>query len=547
MVKSFSFVFLMVIAMLLGYSCGEQFSTNHENNNKNSRKLALPSEFVQEYVIPELTPDGNNDVSLDENFRPYEMITGCADNPCDVTEFCGIDDACHTMSCDQIYQYGITNFTRYNPDTSEQLKCIRFDSPDDENGDRSFFYDGEDYACPENGNLPLIVSYDCGPNVFSNSCEPVVDGTVTTTPTVRVNRKCVAKTTEQNYFSCYDIAPGTDLNEYFADYIAAVNDITMNNENNASMTCTNVETNEAESPVHLYGGLVSFSAHTSSDSFVELGFGNGLPFGQADEVTFNQMLAASIVQVSSQRFLSLDPTFPDRCIVDNGCEYRDFCGSDERCHLRNCDGYYDHGPSSWTGNKTDEAGALVCEFDGSFSDDPTAACDEADYPFFVRAQCPANGYSTTCDDENYVPEFSPVKHCITFNRKCTAQPNSKQTFTCYDIAVSTNLTTYTQPYVDSLASNPNMCDDGGNKHDVVHVVTSELVWDDGCETTQFQVFEKFDPQLALQNVINIRIEGEFLGTSAASTLRPSSHRGHHYFWIPFFGSFLYYYCISIIV
>lgn len=558
-------VVVVVMALLIDKSFGKLSSNNDDGYHQyrsRTKFTMMPSEFISEEIPAELDSD-NDAATTPADFVPFGT-NGC-DAPCDKAQFCGNDNRCHDYSCDEIYEFGHTGFTRYSPDTSEKLHCVTFDddsSPDDDgddgsttgSSDLSFFYDGEDFACDDR-RLPYVVRYGCGSSTSSSaSCnsDPLSkegSGSSPTPVVLRANRKCTAQTTQQNYFSCYDIAPETDMDAYFANYIAAVD------ASNNTTSCASEGDGTSTSPVHSYGGSVLYSAHKDTH-WVGKELGNGLPIAEADGVTFNQALASSFVEVHSERFHTLEPEFPNRCADDGGCKGNEVCGRDNKCIVGNsCSFYYSYGLSDiWPGTNSNSADELTCELLDTFNNpNPTDDCD-ADHPFVFHSTCPARFYETSCAGD-FVHEFSPVRHCIAPNQKCTAKvPSSKSTFTCYEFAPSTDWTAYTQPYLEALAGNAHMCGGGDGSATgedatddttsttgtgIVHIATSGVVADNDCYIPVFETYhdETFDASVVLRNLFHIRIESD--STSSASSTAPTPTPKWTYQWIPFAVCILY--------
>lgn len=144
---------------------------------------------------------------------------------CDQGSFCGRDLTCHPHSCENWYTFGHPAMTKYNNNTAQkdaaavatQLDCQIMTA----NGqDRSFLTEGQ--VCKD-GNLPSALSFHNGCDYDGGDC--VYDDSSSLSsgrpPVPRMNRKCTAAPIDGYGFVCYDMAPETDFDTYFAEYMTA--------------------------------------------------------------------------------------------------------------------------------------------------------------------------------------------------------------------------------------------------------------------------------------------------------------------------------------
>jgi hypothetical protein len=399
--------------------------------------------------------------------RPYEANNCPVTSSCGETEFCGNDAQCHDVTCANVYEFGLQDYTHRNNNQaseSEELQCVEFASATTER-DRTFFQRNEDIECYGLNELPMAVSFRCGAQWSGRYC-PSATSFVSdydyAGPYVPFNQKCTAKTTKQRFFSCYEISPQTDRVPYFSSYAAETEDLRLLQAENSTMCSTVDEDGNKQFPRYDYGNRAYYNYYRQETIYLA-GYSNGLPSdGRSDE--FNVTLAGMAMIVRSDLLFegSGDDDkegFP-RCAEDGGCGYDEFCGIDKACHFRNCENFYDFGPTEFTGNKTNESEEMSCFVD-SFPDSLIPPCDSI-FPTLVHLTCqPLNvGISSfsnlLCNGQDFGGNRTKGRYAVA-NRVCRASPNAQQEFVCYDMAPTTNSPEYFQDYVDLVSANPG-CD-----------------------------------------------------------------------------------------
>ena len=194
------------------------------------------------------------------------------EDTCFVPDFCSQDGVCHPRNCETFYRYAQESLTgRGNqPRVGEQQQETE---PQEKGEEELECYVNEfppnnvvEPPCPPNENggglFPIAVYHTCrddyGPAApfglrcwdwYNDAVHHSAGGQTTTgatTPARRfatMNRVCTAKPNPEQRFICYDIAPETDLESYFDNYLAAVesmggcgneqeNSTSINNNNN---------------------------------------------------------------------------------------------------------------------------------------------------------------------------------------------------------------------------------------------------------------------------------------------------------------------------
>jgi len=138
---------------------------------------------------------------------------------CGYDEFCGIDNACHFRNCENFYDFGSSEFTGNKTSESGQLSCFVDSFPEEITPPCADF----------NGTFPTLVHFTCQPLnigiVENNVCigqDSTSDGNRTKGRYAVANRVCRALPNDQQEFHCYDMAPTTNLTNYFQDYVNLV-------------------------------------------------------------------------------------------------------------------------------------------------------------------------------------------------------------------------------------------------------------------------------------------------------------------------------------
>jgi hypothetical protein len=224
-----------------------------------------------------------------------------------------------------------------------------------------------------------------------------------------MNRKCTGTPNDGYGFVCYDMAPDTDLDAYFADYAAAT----------AGLEDKVYFDNSTRYP-HYYNGYLTapkFSRFTGR---------LGIRITTEFNVTWaNRSMVAELFNVTESHPLS-------SLLCKNGCKDTEFCGQDGTCHAFNCVNLYDYGPKTATGHDYDDLKApkLVCTNEPPPVED-TSAC-LSPWPLLIHYHCTLS----QSGDYSLRPRC-PVDYLdgryATLNRYCSAQPNPYQNFSCCDL------------------------------------------------------------------------------------------------------------------
>ena len=170
------------------------------------------------------------------------------DTTCFVPDFCSQDGVCHPRTCETFYRYAQESLTgrgnrpsmgeqqETEPQGEEELECYVNEFPPN---------NVVEPPCPPNENggglFPIAVYHTCrddyGPAApfglrcwdwYNDAVHHSAGGQKTTGATTlpprfaTMNRVCTAKPNPEQRFICYDIAPETDLESYFDNYLAAV-------------------------------------------------------------------------------------------------------------------------------------------------------------------------------------------------------------------------------------------------------------------------------------------------------------------------------------
>ena len=172
----------------------------------------------------------------------------CADySTCGTPDFCSEDGVCHQRTCETFYRYAQESLTgrgnrsssvgeqETEPQGEEELECYVNEFPPN---------NVVEPPCPPNedggGLFPIAVYHTCRDNdspappsrfrcwdwyeaVHHSAGGQTTTGATTVPPRfATMNRVCTAKPNPEQRFICYDIAPETDLESYFDNYLAAV-------------------------------------------------------------------------------------------------------------------------------------------------------------------------------------------------------------------------------------------------------------------------------------------------------------------------------------
>ena len=380
------------------------------------------------------------DISVGDDYFP-DYLYEC-ENPCDDGSFCGRDLQCHSFSCENWYTLGHPIMTGYTPGKSPTtLDCATLEPGED----RSFLT--QDQYCAD-GKLPTAVTFldECQGNSVCASYRSSESSSASSPQVVaHMNRKCTAVPSDGFGFACYDVAPDTDLETYFADYVAATTDL-------EPIPCDAQDEGNAVKP-HVYTDYVGsrrISSHMGSSS--------------AD---FNVTLASKSI-VARLFQVKLNYTIFPLC--EDGCKDTEFCGQDGTCHEFNCVNVYDYGPKTVTGHEYQDTSSpnLECSSESPTFDDSNPCLShlntnpnvaevnstiESTWPLLIRYYCSKFEKSNSSlldfstDPAMCAHEYLDGRYA-TFNRHCFAQPNPYQNFSCYDMNPDTDLEQYLQDYLN---------------------------------------------------------------------------------------------------
>jgi hypothetical protein len=268
-----------------------------------------------------------------------------------------------------------------------------------------------------------------------------------------MNRKCKSTPSKQYGFVCYDMAPETDLEEYFADYIAATDAL------DVSSALPYSGTNETKVENHLYTVHVS-SPHDPDSTYLSF-----------STTVFNATLASRTI-VSTLFEIKPELDFFPIQLCENGCRDTEFCGEDGTCHEFNCMSLYEYGPETVTGHRYHDplTPSLLCSnepptidpsnpclADSRYLDNPNNITIASPWPILINFHCTRSEQSA---DGSGLLSFIKPDQCaysfldgryVTTNRHCSAQPNPYQAFSCYDFdpsSIAGGLERYLDQYVN---------------------------------------------------------------------------------------------------
>ena len=371
----------------------------------------------------------------DEDLVPPEGGYECV-NPCKDMTFCGRDLQCHPYSCENWYMLGHPLMTGYMPDTSPALNCEIL-----ENGEDRSYQTASPFC--DDGFMPTSVTFRDG----CKSRSTCWDGSATV---VHLNRKCTSTPRNGFGFVCYDMAPDTDFEAYYEEYIAATEkDLDPINctEDNETYTEHHIYTSELSYPVEGFVTTLS-SDYSSSDFNVTLA---------------TRTLVANLFAVNLTRTVF--------ALCENGCKSTEFCGQDGSCHEFNCVNVYDYGPKTVTGHDYQDPSAPqlqcsdpaptevafnTCLYDPSALDADLTKNVESPWPLLLTYQCSPYDYFTHPEACAY--DFLDGRY-VTFNRFCSASLNEYQDFVCYDMNPDTDMERYLADYLNQTAFHSQCTDD----------------------------------------------------------------------------------------
>lgn len=175
-------------------------------------------------VAAQSAMSSNLDVIYDRPFGFCESSNGCR-----IGEFCGRDNACHEIHCENLYEYGPTSLAGKrdlgNTDDEGLLEC----SLQQENMTTGENTSMASEICDDN-EWPVALEYRCSPpmmgNVFSfppkvcpREIEARSDGRY-----MSFVRKCMAQPNPDQSFACFDMKGAQDVSlaDYAATYVEKI-------------------------------------------------------------------------------------------------------------------------------------------------------------------------------------------------------------------------------------------------------------------------------------------------------------------------------------
>jgi hypothetical protein len=387
-----------------------------------------------------------SDVLADDFAVPdydYKCVNACEEKG----TFCGRDLKCHTYSCDNWYMFAHPIFTGYQTNQSQpNLDCKILQGNDQ---DRSFLT--ENHVCKDR-NLPAAVSFALDPCQTSSALYCAHD--MNRQITALMNRKCTSTPSDEYGFVCYDMAPDTDFEKYFEDYIVATDDLDVS----SALPCSG--TNETKVENHHYTAYISSPLYGASHGF--------------STTVFNATLVGRTI-VSKLLEINLEYELFSIQLCENGCRDTEFCGEDGTCHEFNCMSLYQYGPETVTGHEYQDQStpSLVCSNEPP-TIDPSNPCLSGSasrntdisnnvtiaspWPLLINYHC--SRLEESVDGSSVFQSFSQSDQCaygyldgryVATNRHCSAQPNPYQTFSCYDLdpsSIASGVERYLDQYVN---------------------------------------------------------------------------------------------------
>ena len=165
------------------------------------------------------------------NSQPEDTPFGyCDENGgCRVHEFCGRDEICHSIDCENLYQYGPDSMVGVQEEDSDsnnsgdpsQLTCTLYNEEEDDdilgNDTAGIFYE----IC-EDDRWPTALEYKCSPrNIWSGTIDGCPQTSKSDGRVLSFARRCLGQPNPDQIFLCYDMK-GIFLADYTADYVQLV-------------------------------------------------------------------------------------------------------------------------------------------------------------------------------------------------------------------------------------------------------------------------------------------------------------------------------------
>ncbi|CAB9503760.1 Furin-like protease 1, isoform 1 [Seminavis robusta] len=273
------------------------------------------------------------------------LQTPCGGSCTEDVEFCGNDNKCHPITCADWWQFGPVEYTGRNPRNPPQLVCYN----DYEEG-------AEDFA--------NAITYGCSALEYRPGTQ--IDDA--DSATFYHQRKCTAELPGGLGFACYEIAEGTNFDNYFNE-VAAL----------GLTSCP-----DGTSPNYYYPQLIQQRRGDLEDSF-------GIYF---QSTAFNETLALRATWAVLRE--DQDACYPSGL---NACPFEDlFDGECQDCvgDCFDCDPCQQH---SYDCNECVQSGCFWCPGDATCQSEPRDESFWLKYGGRKKSTCPLSFYwIQTCQD-----------------------------------------------------------------------------------------------------------------------------------------------------
>ena len=201
-------------------------SSNRTELNITVLQSSMYSELSESYQPPDLErPIGS--------FFDY-----CEPGGCRISEFCGRDKVCHSIDCDNLYQYGPEGMAgaQDDPDSHpEQYQCTMQHSNNDadllttstsaakSNNDTSLMINAPPTPVCDDGAWPIALEYRCSlRNSGSSAFTLCPQNSNSNGRMLSFARRCTGQPNPDQTFVCYDMKGVSSLAEYAANYVNLV-------------------------------------------------------------------------------------------------------------------------------------------------------------------------------------------------------------------------------------------------------------------------------------------------------------------------------------
>ena len=248
-------------------------------------------------------------ILLDPDYDEVTNDLPACEVGCTAYEFCGIDGKCHARNCETFYQYGPQEWTGNKETTSENGDEYTTSLMCEAINEMMMNHDEDmlDTLLPcskEDGYFPILSRYLCqGQSYYSqDECGNPDPYNNTQGRILTMNRRCFGRPNKEQNFTCYDIAPTTDMTDYSRDYLQKV-------ENNPGC-----DGSTAEKPVTVDANgtevvLPLYAYHKMEGCLIHWGdFSRSTCPMWLSGPTFDPIFAKSIIRVELSGGLIIPPT-----------------------------------------------------------------------------------------------------------------------------------------------------------------------------------------------------------------------------------------------